>query len=123
MSLEENKALVRAVFERIVNERDLELAERIVAAEYVDHSAASGSVARGPASLRDFVARQRAAYPDARVVVEDIMAEEDRVAARISMTGTPANGRPVRFRGTVWWRIAEGKIVERWGAVFTREEV
>ena len=123
MSLEEHKALVRAVFERIVNDRDLELADRIVAAEYIDHSAASGSVARGPASLRDFVARLQAAYPDALVVVEDIMAEEDRVAARISMTGTPASGRPVRFRGTVWWRIAEGKIVERWGASFAREEV
>jgi predicted ester cyclase len=123
MSLEDNKALVRAAFERIVNDRDLELADRIVAAEYVDHSAASGSVATGPASFRHFVARQRAAYPDARVVVEDIMAEEDRGAARISMTGTPASGRPVRFRGTVWWRIAEGKIVERWGAAFAREEL
>jgi predicted ester cyclase len=123
MSLEENKALVRALFERVVNDQDLQLAGQIVAAEYVDRSALPTSVASGPESLRDFVARQRAAYPDAHVVVEDMMAEEDRVAARISMTGTSArSGRRVRYHGSVWWRVADGKVVERWGAAFAREE-
>jgi predicted ester cyclase len=70
------------------------------------------------------VSRQRAAYPDAHVIVEELIAEGDRVAARISMTGTPADGgRPIRYRGTVWWRIADGKIVERWGAAFASEKV
>jgi predicted ester cyclase len=110
MSLGKNKAIVRALFERVVNEQDLDLADQIVAPEYIDRSARPGSVAEGPASLKDFVARQRAAFPDARVVVEDIMGEGDQVAARIFMTGTPANGgNGVRLRGSVWWRIADGK--------------
>ena len=123
MSLGENKAIVRSLFERVVNDQDFDLAERVIAPEYIDRSARPGSVAEGPESLRDFVTRQRAAYFDANVVVEDIMAEEDRVAARISMTGTRSNGgRRDRFHGTVWWRIADGKVVERWGAAFRRED-
>ena len=124
MSLAENKKLVRQVFEQIVNDQDLALADRIVSPDYIDHSARPGSIARGPASLRDFVARQRAAFPDAHVTVEDILGERDLVAVRIAMTGTPAvGGAPVRFRGSVWWRLADGKIVERWGGAFVREDV
>ena len=39
MSSEDNKVLVRALFERVVNDQDLEFAEEIVATEYVDRSA------------------------------------------------------------------------------------
>jgi predicted SnoaL-like aldol condensation-catalyzing enzyme len=123
MSLDENKALIRQLFERVVNDQELELADQTVAPEYVDHSARPDH-ARGPESIRNFVGRQRAAYPDAHVTIEDIMAEDDRVAVRICMTGTPtAGGPPVRFRGSVWWRLADGKIVERWGGAFAREEI
>jgi predicted ester cyclase len=121
MSLEDNKAIVRSLFERVVNDQDFELADRIIDPAYVDRSARPGSVARGPESLRDFVARQRAAFPNVRVSVEELIAEGDRVAARICMNSEPAHGgAPVRIRGTVWWRVADGKIVERWGAAFQR---
>ena len=123
-SLDANKGLVRAVFERVVNEEDFDLADQIIAPDYIDRSARPTSIAKGPESLRDFVARQRAAFPDGRVVVEELIAEDDRVAVRISMTATPTSGSgSVRFRGTVWWRIADGKIVERWGASFAREDL
>jgi predicted SnoaL-like aldol condensation-catalyzing enzyme len=124
MSLEDNKAIIRQLFERVVNHQELELADKTVSLDYIDHSARPGSVAKGPDSIRDFVTRQRAAFPDAHVTIEDILAEGDRVAVRINMTGTPvAGGPPVRFRGSVWWRLADGKVKERWGGAFGREAV
>lgn len=123
MSLEENKALVRAQFERVINLGELNVADATIAPEYIDHAASPGRE-RGPESMREFARRQRAQYPDAHVTIEDILAESDRGAVRIVMRGTPANGAArVAIRGTVWWRIAEGKIVERWGGTFVREEV
>ncbi len=125
VSLEENKALVHDLFERVVNKQELEVADRTVSPEYIDHAAERlGTVSRGPASIRDFVSRQRSRYADAYVVIEDMVAEGDKVVVRICMTGTSARrGVAVRFRGSVWWRIAGGKIVERWATSFAREDV
>ena len=122
-TLEQNKALVRQQFERVVNHQEFEVADATIAPHYIDHSAPPAR-ARGPESMKAFVRLQRAAYPDAHVTVEDIMAEGDRVAVRIAMRGTRARDSVQHlYRGTVWWRIADGKIVERWGAAFRREEL
>jgi hypothetical protein len=40
------------------------------------------------------------------------------------MHGTPANGGADEvFRGSVWWRVVDGKIVERRGGAFVREKL
>ena len=57
-------------------------------------------------------------FPDLRVVVEDIIAEGDRVVCRNSWRGTEASsGRRLVFTGIVIWRIDGDKIVERWASV------
>ena len=60
--------------------------------------------------------------PDAAVVVEDLVAEGDRVAARCSvrgkhegeLLGRAATQSPVEFSGITIVRIDNGKIVEAW---------
>jgi predicted SnoaL-like aldol condensation-catalyzing enzyme len=121
VTTEKNKALIRELFERAINERELEVADRIVSADFVDRSARPGSVARGPESIRDFVTRMVDGLPDAKATIEEMIAEGDRVVIRICTTGTPPNGAAIRVRGSVWWRIADGKIAERWGAHFATE--
>ena len=62
-------------------------------------------------------------FPDYQTVIEDLVAEEDKVAARIKMTGThtgdfmgiPATGTRVEFSGMYIVRIKEGRITEHWG--------
>jgi predicted ester cyclase len=64
-----------------------------------------------------------AGFPDYQTVIEDMIAEGDKVVARIKMTGTntgefmsiPATGKRVAFTGIYIARIANGKIVEHWG--------
>ncbi len=63
------------------------------------------------------------AFPDLSITVEDMIAEGDRVAARVTMRGThlgefmgvAPTGKPVEVRAIDMFRIANGKIVEHWG--------
>jgi uncharacterized protein YhfF/ketosteroid isomerase-like protein len=62
------------------------------------------------------------AFPDLRTDIEDLIAERDRVVARLSFHGThrgefrgiAPSGRTVRFTAIRVYRIADGKIVESW---------
>jgi len=61
--------------------------------------------------------------PDWSTAIDDLIAEGDKVVARITMTGThtgdfwamPATGNAVNFTGIHIVRIKDGKIAEHWG--------
>ncbi len=65
----------------------------------------------------------RAAFPDLTVTAEEMIAEGDKVAVRTVVRGTnsgefmgmPATGKQVTMTGIEILRIADGKVVERWG--------
>lgn len=93
---------------------------------YIEHNSHS---AKHPAEETEGIKKIfqvfRNAFPDAVHVVEDIIAEEDKVAARITFRGTFVNplfnyapsGKPVESTGTAIYRIQNGKIVEKWGGI------
>jgi len=54
---------------------------------------------------------------DLQVTIEDMIAENDKVVCRNVWRGTTRSGQTVEFRGIVIWRLAGGKIVERWASV------
>ncbi len=64
-----------------------------------------------------------AGFPDYQTMIDDLIAEGDKVVARITMSGTntgsfmgmPPTGKHVSFTGIYIARIANGKIVEHWG--------
>ena len=72
--------------------------------------------------LLTFEARPREAFPNMEIVIEDMVAEGDRVAARCSVRakhegdfmGLAATQTPVEFTGMTIVRIDNGKIVEAW---------
>ncbi len=112
-----NKRLVIQHFDDFVNRRDLGAIDRNVADTFIDHDGPGGARV-GRDEDRAMMARMHAAIPDLRVEVRDAVAEGDRVVVRNVWTGTdPASGRPMEFHGFVMWRLAEGKIVERWATV------
>jgi predicted ester cyclase len=67
------------------------------------------------------------AFPDLQIKIEDIVAEGDRVPVRATWAGThrgllpmlpvPVTNRAFTFTGMVFWRIRNGKIVERWATM------
>jgi steroid delta-isomerase-like uncharacterized protein len=121
---EENKALVRRWFEEVWNKGRAEAIDEMFAEDGVAHglSDASGQPMRGPAGFRPFHSSFRGAFPDIEVVVEDVITEGDKLAARCTVRakhqgdtlGFSATQRPVDFTGMVFVRIRDGKIVEAW---------
>jgi predicted SnoaL-like aldol condensation-catalyzing enzyme len=116
MSIEENKTLVRRHFEEFVNEKNLEIADRNFASDYREHGTdAPAGTASGPNGPKKYLEAAFRRYPDLRVEIEDIIAEGDKVVVRNRWQATDAQtSTAIEFTGIVIWRIAGGKLAERW---------
>jgi steroid delta-isomerase-like uncharacterized protein len=116
---EENKALVRRVFEEGCNKRNVALYDELIP-DCVYRGPLVGEL-RGEA-YRQFLASVHAAFPDGRWTIKDQVAEGDKVVTRWSFTGThqaelmglAPTGKQVTISGILIDRIVEGKIVEEW---------
>ena len=115
MGLEENKAVVRRYIEEGLNQHDFAV---------IDDVLATGPEAR--------TAHRRArtinwtASPDWHYQIEDILADGDKVVARVAASGThqhdwptpwgiaPATGKQITTSWIAIFRVADGKIVEQW---------
>jgi steroid delta-isomerase-like uncharacterized protein len=123
MSVEENKALMRRLYEEIHNKGNMAVADELVAADFVDHNAPSPDIPPGPEGVKQIFTMLRSAFPDFHVTVEDMLAEEDKVMARVTVHGThkgefigiAPTGKLITMPVVDIVRIAGGKIVERWG--------
>ena len=119
---EESKALVRRQEEELFGRGNLELADEIYAPDYVGHDPSNPEDVRGLQAAKQAAADYRRAFPDLRVSVEDLIAEGDRVAARLRFRGThlgelngiAPTGRRVDFTGIVISRVEGGRIAEDW---------
>ena len=75
--------------------------------------------------MRQRIQALKTVFPDLHVTIEDLIAEDDRVAVRACWQGThsakiqgvPPSRKLVEFTGMVFWRIVDGKIRERWASV------
>jgi steroid delta-isomerase-like uncharacterized protein len=122
---EENKAIVRRWVEAF-NEGNLEAVDELLTDSYVRHDPNSPEV-RGPEEEKQLIAMYRAAFPDLHFSVEDMVAEEDRVATRLSISAThkgellgiPPTERRLSFTAMEHYRLSEGRIEEQWVNVDT----
>jgi steroid delta-isomerase-like uncharacterized protein len=124
MLVDDNKALIRRWFEEVWNKGRAEAIDEMFAADGIAHglSGVQGEPLRGPQDFKPFFYKFREAFPDILVIVEDTMAEGDKVAARCTVRGShqgdslgfAATQKPAEFTGIAIVRIEDGKIVEAW---------
>lgn len=120
MSPEENKAVVHRLVNEGFNLGDLDVVEEVVAHDAVGH--AYPDEIRGPDGVKAFITTLRGAFPDLRIEIADLIAQDDRVVARWVARGThegelrgiPPTGTEVEFTGITIERIEGGEIVEGW---------
>ncbi|MBV0902257.1 ester cyclase [Haloarcula salina] len=119
-TLEDNKRLARQIPEAVATEGDLDRLDDICADDVVDRSPLG--VVEGPAALKEQLAGVRVAFGEFSATVEDIVAEGDTVAMRVTLRGThrgefmgaEATGKAVEVQNMVFTRIEDGLIAERW---------
>ncbi len=121
MPAEENKAIVRRAYEAI-NQNNLDALDEMVAPDITDHDPAPG---QGPGleGVKQYFSSLHTAFPDFQMNVDFMVAEEDKVVARVSVSGThqgeflgiDPTGSRVAITGIDVLRIVDGKIVEHWG--------
>lgn len=110
-------------FGEAVNTGNLESIRDLVASDCVDHDPAPDQGA-GPQGYIDFFSMMRTAFPDFKLDVNQLVADEDNVAFAYTVTGThkgefmgiAPTGQAVRFHGLQISRFKDGKMVERWGS-------
>jgi steroid delta-isomerase-like uncharacterized protein len=104
-----------------VNTGDLALLDEFVAPDYTEHSEGF----QGVEPFKQQITAFRAAFPDLRVTVEDLLIDGDRFASRTTVTGThagdlmgmPASGRRISVEAVDIGRIENGQAKERWGGL------
>ena len=122
-TLEQNKAFIRQHFEEFVNQQNATIAYQNFAADFLDHDEPYGESV-GPEPAKQMMAAVYQQYPDLHVTVEDILAEGDKVMVRNVWRGTAAaTGKHIEFKGFVLWRLAGGKIAERWATLTPPTEI
>ena len=125
MSTDANEAIIRRWLEEGWSQGNLSIADKLIDPNFVVHGAGGQVVPSGPDGARQLVAAWRTGFPDGRMTIDDLFAEGDKVAIRMTWTGThtgsfygyAATGRPVTVTSIGIDRIANGKIVEGWGEV------
>ena len=122
--LESHKSLVNRWFEEVWNKGRAEAVDEMFAPDGIAHglSGEAENPLKGPGDFKLFHESFRGAFPNIEVVVEDMIAEGDKVAARCSVRGkhagdylgVVATNAPVDFTGVAIVRIKDGRIVEAW---------
>jgi predicted ester cyclase len=121
MSTEENKALLRRLFEEGLNQNKPGVFDELIAPDFVIYDSPLGTV-RGPEGFRQLVETFRKAFPDIHVTFEQDFADGDYVIHRGYVTAThkgeflgiPPTGKPVKLNTLDIWRVANGKAMENW---------
>jgi predicted SnoaL-like aldol condensation-catalyzing enzyme len=114
---ERNTRLVIRHFDEFVNRRQLDAIERNLTDGFIDHDGPAGRVADRAAD-RAMMAGMHALFPDLHVTVLHAVAQDDKVVVRNLWTGTHAqSGVRMKCHGFVLWRIADGRLAERWATV------
>jgi|SRR5579884_420783 steroid delta-isomerase-like uncharacterized protein len=120
MSAAENKALIRRVFDEALNAGNLSLLDRLFADDFVDN--ATPEQRTGPQGVKDYFRAVRTGFPDMRVTIDDLLAEDDKVVVRTTWRGThlgpyegiAPTGKTVTRTMIQIFRVANGKIQEEW---------
>jgi predicted ester cyclase len=117
LSTSEMKALVRRHFNDFVNHQKAEVIRTNMTADFLDHDGPGGKPANAEGD-EQMMRGMYAVFPDLRIIIDEMIAEGDKVVCRNRWQGTNSKtGRKMEFHGFVEWRFEGAKIAERWATV------
>jgi len=120
MSTEQNKQSFRRVIEEAFNKGNYSVLSDLFNPDFIEHQFGLHPTIEGMIGDIQFL---RTAFPDFNLTIEELVADEDKVWARMTARGTnkggfmgPPNGKSFRMVVFDECRLKDGKIVEHWGS-------
>jgi steroid delta-isomerase-like uncharacterized protein len=122
MAAQQNKKIVRRLFEEPWT-GNFDVIDQCVDAKYVGYDPSNPEPLRGRQGVKDFVQQYRSAFSDARITVDEQIAEGDFVATRWTGRGThdgelmgiAPTRKQVTVSGLTFSRLnKDGMVVEEW---------
>ncbi len=120
----QNKMIAYRLLDELWNRGNFAVLDELVASDYDGHSSTEFY---GPGGAKQFVSEGHKAFPDFQFMIEDQIAEGDKVVTRWTCRGTHQGqfqgilptGKQMTMSGIAIFRIANGKLIEGW----TNEDV
>lgn len=118
----ENK-VVMSRFVEFINTGSEKLAEELISPDAVFHVPGRPEPLRGPAGYLAVIGMMRGGFPDIQWTLEEMIAEDDKVAARFTMRGThqgsffgvPPTGKTIAVQAMNFYRLSAGQFIEERG--------
>lgn len=126
MSTASCKAIVRRYFEEALDKKQLDVLDEIVATDCIIHRPEAQEPIRGLTAFKQVLGRILQVYSEFRTTIHDLIAEDDRVACRLSHRAVNRGewtsrlgrhdvaGKPVIWPAIAIFRFRDGKIAEEW---------
>lgn len=117
-----NEELIKTYFNKAWNEGELDILDSILSAGYINHTPSTKTGIHDRNELKTIIRSFREAFPDLHFSIEDIIATDNRVVARVRMTGThkdslfglPPTGKAVSVNQINIEQVENGRITEHW---------
>jgi steroid delta-isomerase-like uncharacterized protein len=118
--LEQNKAVARRFIEDIFVRGSAEAVDVLLAEDFQPHT--WGQMPAGREGLKEAIQRVRQGLADVAMTIDDMIAEDDRVAVRLTsrarqvgeFMGMPPSGKEYEIGEIHIFRLRDGKVVEHW---------
>jgi len=119
-TLEANKAIVRRFIDEIFLGGNFESVDELLTEDFTPHT--WGSMQPGRDGLKEAIQRVQQGISDERMTIEDVIAEGDRVAVRLTSSAThtgdfmgmPASGKRYEIGEIHIFRLRDGRVSEHW---------
>jgi steroid delta-isomerase-like uncharacterized protein len=118
----ENRVVMRR-FVEFINTGSEKLAKELISPHAVFHVPGRSEPMRGPDGYLAIIEMMRSGFPDIQWTLEEMIAEDDKVAARFTMRGThqgsffgvPPTGKTIAVQAMNFYRLAGGQLIEERG--------
>lgn len=120
--IQHNQLLIRNYFNEVWNKGNIDLLDELLNPGYLNHSSSFPDSPPGPAALKPIVIAMRVAFPDLNYTIQDLIITDNRIVARVKMTGThtgdffgiPPTNKKISVNQINIEYIENGRISQHW---------
>ena len=119
---QQNLSSVKRIYAEFINEGNEAVFDELVDPNLIENEEAPGFEPNFE-GVKQFFSMFRSAFPDLHFQVDEMIAADDKIVTRVTITGTnegsfmnmPPTGNKISYKAIDIFRLANGKVVEHWG--------